>query len=648
MILRDPAVPLDPRVRRLWALQWLGAALVVAVAAVIASVLLAMADNDRAALVVGGVGGVVTLALVAAAVLQPRLAYRSFRYEITELGLYVAGGRLWRKWQVVPHSRVQTVDTKRGPLERALGLVSVFVTTASAKGGTGIPGLDPAVADALVEELRPSGRDRRGHVTGVGAAERGRLHPLAILVFARRVVGPSLIPVLVVAFTWRPAFVVPGLVALVAAGAALVIAEWRRFTYRIENGRLVIERGVFRHSTRVVALDRIRGVELQAPWLHRVLGLVRVDVEAAAGGKSAAELSLAAVTAAEGERLRGILLAGRGAAASASEGEAAETALVLYRATPRLLAIGGITSGRHILAPLAIIGVVANFADDLPGGFVESFLESAAESAPTDALGVSLLVVAAIAVAAAFAAAGSLVTDWDFQLEDDGERLVARRGLLTRRAVVIDRARVRGLDLRDSPLRRAFGLVGIHAVAGGIEGRAGRTVLAPVVRSAAAKELVRAVDPPATPDGALERHPRAARTRRVVRAVALPALLAAIAFGAGSWWPAVLLLALLPLALLLGIDRYRQLGHSFDGDRLSVREGSLSRRRTSLDPAGIVAYAVERTPFQARAGLCTVVFHLGQGAGSRRVLDCSEEQAAALLAELDAPLLRPLVAPAPA
>ena len=115
--------------------------------------LLARADNNRAAVVVGVAGGAAALALVVTSVVQPRLAYRSFRYEITELGLYVAGGRLWRTWHVVPHARVQTVDTKRGPLERALGLVSVFVTTASAKGGTGVPGLDPSVADALVEEL---------------------------------------------------------------------------------------------------------------------------------------------------------------------------------------------------------------------------------------------------------------------------------------------------------------------------------------------------------------------------------------------------------------------------------------------------------------------------------------------------------------
>ena len=297
---------------------------------------------------------------------------------------------------------------------------------------------------------------------------KGRLHPLAIVVFARRMIGASILPVLVVAFTWRPTYVIPGLLVLAALGLVVVVIEWRRFTYRIEDGRLIIERGVVRHTTRVVPLDRVRGVELQAPWLHRVLGLVRVDVEAAAGGTDAAELSLAAVSAAEGERLRRVLLAG----ARPEPGVEAEPPPVtaLYRATPRLLAIGGLTSGRHILAPLAVIGVIANFADDLPGGFAEDLLESAADRAPTDVLGISLVTIAAVLLAALLAIAGSLLTDWDFELADDGERLVARRGLLTSRAVVIDRARVRGLDLRDSPLRRAVDLVGMHAVAGGIGG----------------------------------------------------------------------------------------------------------------------------------------------------------------------------------
>ncbi|HWM10642.1 MAG TPA: PH domain-containing protein, partial [Solirubrobacteraceae bacterium] len=386
---------------------------------------------------------------------------------------------------------------------------------------------------------------------------RGRLHPLAIVVFARRMVGASALPIIVLAFTWRPTFVIPGLLALAGVGLVLVYLEWRRFTYRIETGRLTIERGVFRHTTRVVALDRIRGVDLQAPWLHRVLGLVRVDVEAAAGGTSAAELSLAAVSSAEGERLRQALLSASRADDVVGE-EEVPPARALYRASPRLLVAGGLTSGRYILAPLAIIGIVANFADDLPGALGERLLGSAADRLPTDVLGIAVVVAGAVLLALALAAAGSLLADWNFELTEDGDRLVARRGLLTRRTVTIDRARVRGLDLRDSPLRRAFDLVGMHAIAGGIQGgQSGRTVLAPVISTTAAPALLRELDPLVQPNARLEPHPHSARTRRLVRAIVLPAALGAIALGFTWWWGAAALLVLAAAGVPLALDRYR-------------------------------------------------------------------------------------------
>jgi membrane protein YdbS with pleckstrin-like domain len=153
VILREPALQLDPRVRTLWTLEWtLGGLLVAGLTGATAG-LLWLGDEGRAGVVAAVAGGALTALLAVAAVVQPRLAYRRFRYEITELGLYVARGRLWRTWQIVPHARVQTVDTKSGPFERALGLVSVAVTTASSDGGTAVPGLDRHVADALVTEL---------------------------------------------------------------------------------------------------------------------------------------------------------------------------------------------------------------------------------------------------------------------------------------------------------------------------------------------------------------------------------------------------------------------------------------------------------------------------------------------------------------
>ncbi len=153
MILREPANALDPRVRTYWLVQGLLAAAVVAALVIAGAVVATMLDATTVAWLVGGIGGLAVVVLTVLAGVLARLDYERFRYEVTELGLYVAHGWFWRRYQVVPHARVQTVDTTAGPLMRAFGLVSVAVRTASAAGGTSIPGLTPVVADRLVQEL---------------------------------------------------------------------------------------------------------------------------------------------------------------------------------------------------------------------------------------------------------------------------------------------------------------------------------------------------------------------------------------------------------------------------------------------------------------------------------------------------------------
>lgn len=153
MILREPAEALDPRVRSYWLAENLIATGVVAALVLGGTVLAAVLGQATVAALVGGLGGLVVVVLGALSFVAAGLDYRYFRYEVTELGLYVSRGWLWRRYKVVPHARVQTVDTTHGPLMRAFGLVAVDVATASAHGGTSIPGLVPEVADRLVTEL---------------------------------------------------------------------------------------------------------------------------------------------------------------------------------------------------------------------------------------------------------------------------------------------------------------------------------------------------------------------------------------------------------------------------------------------------------------------------------------------------------------
>ena len=167
---------------------------------------------------------------------------------------------------------------------------------------------------------------------------------------------------------------------------------------------------------------------------------------------------------------------------------------------------------------------IANFADDLPGSFVEDLLGSAADEAPTDVLGISLLVV--VAIASRTDAGGSGVAPRRLGLRARRRRRAPRRapGAADQargrhRPSARARARPAGLAAparirpRRHPCRRRRDR---RREDGQSRARAGDP------RSDAAAELVRALDPHARPDAPLERHPPAARTRRITRAIVGP------------------------------------------------------------------------------------------------------------------------------
>jgi len=79
--------------------------------------------------------------------------------------VYTLSGWLNQEWRVAPVSRIQTIDTKRGPFQQLLGLATVTVTTASAAGPVEIEGLDHEVAQRLVVELTNTTQATPGDAT---------------------------------------------------------------------------------------------------------------------------------------------------------------------------------------------------------------------------------------------------------------------------------------------------------------------------------------------------------------------------------------------------------------------------------------------------------------------------------------------------
>lgn len=75
-------------------------------------------------------------------------------YALRERDIVYKRGFLFEKTTAVPFNRVQHVSTRRGILDKMLGLSSLLVFTAGGSGSDiSIPGLTPELADSLKEAL---------------------------------------------------------------------------------------------------------------------------------------------------------------------------------------------------------------------------------------------------------------------------------------------------------------------------------------------------------------------------------------------------------------------------------------------------------------------------------------------------------------
>lgn len=146
--LRPPRHRVSRRAIRWWTVQAVLNAL-----ATLVPLLVVLSAWPRARAWLGIAAAVLAVAAVGYVLVMPRWRYRVHRWEATDDAVYTSTGWLNQEWRVAPMSRIQTVDTARGPLQQLFGLATVTVTTASAAGPLRIDGLDHPTAVALAEQL---------------------------------------------------------------------------------------------------------------------------------------------------------------------------------------------------------------------------------------------------------------------------------------------------------------------------------------------------------------------------------------------------------------------------------------------------------------------------------------------------------------
>ena len=481
-----------------------------------------------------------------------------------------------------------------------------------------------------------------------------RLNPWMLAVTPLRQLA-GLLPVIAVVVVIGIGQDVGGRIYSVLVGVLIVLfagmLRWFTTRYRITGERVELRTGLVFRSTRSVVRDRIRSVDVTAGPIHRLfqLSVVKIGTGERAEGREGRELTLDAISAAEADRVRQRLLDPLGVDGPDLSGTTvapADTELAALSWSWLRFAPLTVSS---LVAVVAVAGAVGQLINDVGANAVD--VGGVGEKLTTAPLWVGIAAFALVVLMIALGGSILLFVEawWGFTLVRElGGTLRIRRGLLTTRSVSLEERRLRGVEVVEPPLLRVARGARTIAVATGLGGRRGhgRGILLPPAPRSEAHRVSGAVlrEDPSPTATTLRSHPLVALRRRLVRAT-VPVLVASAALwlAPAPAWVAWAVLGLLPVAVLLALDAYRNLGHALTSHYLVTRHGAGVRGTVAVQRAGVIGWTVSQSLLQRRAGLVTVTATTATGNGGYSIIDVETAEGLAFAEQAVPGLLEPFV-----
>ena len=262
-----------------------------------------------------------------------------------------------------------------------------------------------------------------------------------------------------------------GIVCLFALALVIAALRYWFFRFRLDAERLRIRQGVLRKTVLELQFDRIQGVAVEQPLIFRWLGLVTVGFDTAGSTQQEGRLpgvkpDFAAALRARIEGAKRHPDAEPAATLEAPEPLPAEGdqdgQTVLRLDSAEIVRIG--LADRGVLTALAVLPVMWPTLD---GTLRDRLLGTVDEAAASVAqLGVMAVVVVTagalltlVVALLAITVATAFLRYHGFTLFEarGGKSLRTRRGLLTRKAMAVDRAKIQQVKLSQTLLMRWFG-----------------------------------------------------------------------------------------------------------------------------------------------------------------------------------------------
>lgn len=246
----------------------------------------------------------------------------------------------------------------------------------------------------------------------------------------------------------------------------LGIVSWYRFTFRIYEDELQINKGIFVRKKLFLKKDKIQVIDITEGIIQRIIGLVQVEIKTAGGGTEKATIS--AISKEEATHLRSILRDHETTESDVSIIEELDHNQNLeWKLCIRNLFLAALTSGNFgVIA--SILGVVSGQLDEF---ITDENLEYLASLLPGySQLSTIIWVITIIFIISYLLSFLGVILQYSgFKIEKKENELLITSGLLERKQITIPFNRIQAFRYVEGILRQPFGYGMLYVESAGFE-----------------------------------------------------------------------------------------------------------------------------------------------------------------------------------
>ncbi|MED4534246.1 PH domain-containing protein [Metabacillus fastidiosus] len=455
-----------------------------------------------------------------------------------------------------------------------------------------------------------------------------RIHPIGVILTFIKRLKDLVLPAIFILFVGSEGMIKTiltiGFIVLIFVLLVGSFFSWMKFTYRIEEGEIRIEYGIFVKKKRYIPIERIQNINESAGIIQRLFKLVKVEIETAGGGMEA-EVGLAAIRREDADLIREVVSLHKKGNSIQENDEQQIVENTSFRMRVRDLIISGSTSSGVGVVLSAGFALVSQLDDIIPLEEIFSHIHIPEDTSMTIylLLGIGILIIAWI-----LSMVGVLIKYAFFTVKKVDDDLIITSGLLEKRQSIIPKKRIQAIRVSENVIRQLFGYatVYIESAGGNLENPTSSTMLFPIVKKKLIPQLISEFTPEFTWQNNFNKLPKRSMRRYMFRAV-MPWLIIAIPLCIFLQPWGYFSLFLILLGGINGYFSYKDAGWSIVDNQLVMCFRKISKTTVFMHKKRMQLIEYRTSFFQKRAKLQTISTTIKAGiAGSRYLLKDVEEE----------------------